>query len=742
MPEKDGRTRDAAGLNKAHADLETRASRRTAQLNKAKEELETEIAERRKAEAELLRHKDRLEDMVRERTGELQTANEKLQSQAEESAAQTEELAAQAEDLRMSNEELRRQDQALRRSAQFPQENPNPVLRITVDGTLLYANAPGRAWLATFGGRADGPLPDAVRAAVAQARGGTGAVETEITSPAGSTFYIVAVQPPGEDYVNVYGIDITERKQAEEALRTGREDLSRAQSVGQIGSWRLDVNRNVLMWSDENHRIFAIPEGTPLTYETFMGTVHPDDRQYVDTRWKAGLRGEPYDIQHRIMAEGQVKWVREKAYLEFDDAGRLLGGFGITQDITERKQAEENLRRLNESLEQRVRDRTAELHHKNRELKYRAEQLARLASELTLTEQRERHRLAKVLHDHLQQLLVGAKLGLQGLASSAADKELGEAIHDVYELINQSIAASRSLTVELSPTILHEVGLAAGLEWLARWMEQKHGLVVDLHTQPNADTDREDIRILLFESVRELLFNVVKHAGVTRAKVTLARRDGDLDIVVSDEGTGFDPARLHDIGGATVGGFGLFSIRERLGLLGGSLKIESAPQRGSRFTLVAPAVYPEKAVEPKIRKKKAAAEREEPAEVAAAGPRLRILIVDDHSILRQAMAARLKREPDLEIAGEAGNGAEAVDKARQLRPDVILMDFSMPRMDGVEATRRIHGELPHIRVVGLSMYEEADRARAMLDAGASAYVTKSAELDELLRAIRSAANSA
>ena len=143
-------------------------------------------------------------------------------------------------------------------------------------------------------------------------------------------------------------LDITERKRAEEALREGQQDLDRAQEVGQIGSWRLDVRRNVLMWSDETYRIFGIPKGTSLTYETFLGSVYPDDRQYVDMKWQAGLRGEPYDIEHRILVGRQVKWVREKAYLEFDDEGKLLGGFGISQDITERKQAEEAIKESEE----------------------------------------------------------------------------------------------------------------------------------------------------------------------------------------------------------------------------------------------------------------------------------------------------------------------------------------------------------------------------------------------------------
>ncbi len=160
-------------------------------------------------------------------------------------------------------------------------------------------------------------------------------------SAVGDTFYDSSGRPQRMCGVC---IDITDRKWTEQELRRSQQDLDRAQEVGLMGWWRLDTRKDVLTWSDENHRIFGVPKGTAMTYESFLETVHPDDREYVDEQWRAGLRGDPYDVEHRIVVDGAVKWVREKAYLEFGSAGELLGGFGITQDVTERREAEERLR--------------------------------------------------------------------------------------------------------------------------------------------------------------------------------------------------------------------------------------------------------------------------------------------------------------------------------------------------------------------------------------------------------------
>ena len=140
--------------------------------------------------------------------------------------------------------------------------------------------------------------------------------------------------------------DITGTKRAEQALRQSEAKLRQAQSVASIGSWHLDISRNVLEWTPETYRIFGIEAGTPLNLDSFMNCVHPGDRKYLENAWQQALQGEVYDIEHRIVIDGVIRWVRERAEIEFDLRGVAVSALGTVQDITERKEAENRIRYL------------------------------------------------------------------------------------------------------------------------------------------------------------------------------------------------------------------------------------------------------------------------------------------------------------------------------------------------------------------------------------------------------------
>ena len=212
------------------------------------------------------------------------------------------------------------------------------------------------------------------------------------------------------------------------------------------------------------------------------------------------------------------------------------------------------------------------------------DRLRALTGDLALAEQRERQRLGQVLHDGLQQFLVAARMHVDLVARRAPD-ELRASCQQVYTLLGDAITASRALTAELSPPMLHSAGFVPALEWLARWMGDTHHLAVTLHTDAAITVEGETAKVLLFQAVRELLFNAVKHAGVPDATVEVRRHGDTLTIVVADQGAGFDPERAHATGGT---GLGLPAIRQRLEYLGGNLVIASAPGQGSRFTLSIP----------------------------------------------------------------------------------------------------------------------------------------------------------
>lgn len=362
--------------------------------------------------------------------------------------------------------------------------------------------------------------------------------------------------------------DITQSRRVDAALRISQDDLIRAQAVGNIGSWRLDYEHRELTWTQENYRILGFPEGSQLDYEKFLSRVHPEDRALVDGSWRALRAGTPSDFEHRLLVNGQVKLVREKAEVELDEAGRARVCFGITQDITRQRLAAESLAQANRSLAEVAKEQAAHLRE--------------LSAELSRVEQRERDRLHEVLHDDLQPLLVAARLRLSGLRERTSKPEMLRVVREVTEQISGTIQTARSLSSELSPPLLREQGLMPALDWLGRRFEQMYGLKVAVVCTETIDVADIDVRQLCFKAVRELLINVVKYANVHSATIEVGYLpDTWLRLAVRDEGSGYDLMDKH-------GGSGLASIARRLGMLGGVLTVSTAPGAGVNAVLRMP----------------------------------------------------------------------------------------------------------------------------------------------------------
>lgn len=367
------------------------------------------------------------------------------------------------------------------------------------------------------------------------------------------------------------------------ALRESEDRMRMATEAAGLGAWYWDAERDEVRWNSNVQKLLGLPPQTPVSRGAFLDAVHVDDRARVEAARATALRTHSdYDVEFRsVWPDGTVRWMMAKGRGIYDDLGRLVGMHGVMMDITQRKQVLEELRVLASTLEQRVAERTDVA-------RQRTEQVRKLARELTQAEHRERRRLAEVLHDHLQQLLVGARFGASSLREQLHDAEQLGLLQQIEDLILQSIESTRTLTVELSPPVLHTEGLIAALRWLGDWMRDKHGLQVDVRVDGHVDPPAEDIAVPLFQSVRELLFNVAKHARVDRAKVAVDRPgEGCLRIVVEDAGAGFDPS-VQGRNGASGSGFGLNSVRERMQLLDGQFNLHSIPGQGTRVTLRVP----------------------------------------------------------------------------------------------------------------------------------------------------------
>jgi len=250
-------------------------------------------------------------------------------------------------------------------------------------------------------------------------------------------------------------------------------------------------------------------------------------------------------------------------------AGKVTGVAVYAQDITKRTQAEQALRKAHDSLEQKVKDRTA--------------RLRALAIQLVRAEERERQRIAYILHEDLQQMMAGARLMLNELRKCHPREGAKLLTDKISHVLEEATQVTRTLALDLRPPALYEAGLVAGLKWLAGDTKKKFGLAVQVRIDEAVEPKSNELRVFIYEAVRELLLNLVKHAGVKRAQVTVTATKGNhIQVEVQDRGKGFDPGKNK------ANGFGLFSLRERAESFGGDLNIRSSVGKGTCVTVKVP----------------------------------------------------------------------------------------------------------------------------------------------------------
>ena len=519
--------------------------------------------------------------------------------------------------------------------------------------------------------------------------------------------------------------DITERKRVEAGLRESEAYFRMLADATPVLVWKAGTDR-LCTWFNRSWLEYT---GRMLDEELGSGrtdSVHPDDRAEFVRAYNAHFsRHEPFELEYRLRRQdGTYGWILDRGVPLLTATGVFNGYLGAAIDITDRKLAEEQLQQWTMELERRVDERTQALVRSQARLRA-------LASDLSRTEQQERRRLATELHDYLAQLLVVGRMKLSQARPQVRDPKTEQLLSETDDMLTQSLNYTRFLVAELSPQILYQFGLPAALKWLASQMKT-HGLAVTITCEIDRLSLAEESAVILYQGVRELLFNIVKHAETSEATIALAcNRDKVVTITVADQGRGFDPATLLETDRQHPGQFGLFNVQERVEAIGGHLRLESAEGQGTTITLsisleTSPDLGRDSTVPPAVHPA-------DPAKLSS--PRLRILLVDDHAMVRQGLRSVLENYTDLEVVGEAGDGEAAISIAAALKPDVVVMDINMPRIDGIEATRHILEEHPDVVVIGLSVQNEPHIEDAMLKAGAAVFVTKERAAVQLYEAI-------
>jgi PAS domain S-box-containing protein len=379
--------------------------------------------------------------------------------------------------------------------------------------------------------------------------------------------YSVRIQPDGLSeiaaLVQSFNHLLAQVEAGEKALRESEERYRLLATNASDVFTRMDKDGRVIYVSPRCTTLlgFEASELVGRLARSMMPQVDADMLRNLREDLVSGRRLDA-TVEHRMVCkDGSMVWVESSVRGFRRGPGEEPELVIVTRDISHRKRIEESLRQ------------------------YEA-RLRLMSSELVLAEERERRQLAVDLHDSIGQMLAALRIRLDIFVSEIGRRGRGDEMKEIQSLLEQIISHTRSLTFLLSPPTLYTLGLEAALGTLVEQYQQAHGIAVHLDVGSGRTDLPEDLRVLLFRAVRELLVNVAKHANATEASIRLSHSNGTLHIEVRDNGVGLNTTV--NPSSRDQKGFGLFSIQERLQGLGGSMLMESAPGHGTCITLVAP----------------------------------------------------------------------------------------------------------------------------------------------------------
>jgi PAS domain S-box-containing protein len=378
----------------------------------------------------------------------------------------------------------------------------------------------------------------------------------------------------------------------------------------------------------------------------------------------------------------------------------------IATDLTEPKSRETELAGTNELLKAEIAER-----------KRAEEALRQLSGRLLNLQDDERRRIARDLHDSTAQTLSGLVLNLAYLQNpKRGERSPSKLLADSLALAEQAAREIRDLSHLLYPPALDQMGLTAAIRWHSARTSEVSGIAIELDLPDEMPRLQREIEVALFRVAQESLENVRRHSGSATASVRLAGSDGQVLLEVRDQGRGAPHAiTKHDAGISEVG-VGVAGMRERLRQLGGQLQIESG-EHGTTVKAVVPLGV-------------------RPGKVRSTDSPMRVLVVDDSGAVRQGVRALLGDDLGLDVVGEAANGREAIQRAVELEPDLMILDIAMPELDGLEAARKVAAIAPNVRILAFSQDGSVEVVRAARKAGALGYVLKSEAARDLMAAVK------